>query len=46
MKRIGLYNIQKVTALLYGPQYGLTIDSTLGQGTCVTLTMPYEMEED
>jgi two-component system sensor histidine kinase YesM len=46
VKRIGLYNIQKVTALLYGPQYGLTIDSTLGQGTCVTLTMPYEMEED
>jgi len=45
VKHIGLYNIQKVTSLLYGPRYGLSIDSTLGQGTCVTLTMPYEMEE-
>lgn len=45
VRHIGLYNVQKVTSLLYGPQYGLTIDSTPGQGTCVTLTMPYEMED-
>lgn len=45
VRHIGLYNIQKVTSLLYGPAYGLTIESILGQGTCVTLTMPYEMEE-
>ena len=45
VRHIGLYNVQKVTALLYGPQYGLSIDSAPGQGTCVTLTMPYEMEE-
>lgn len=45
VKHIGLYNIQKVTSLLYGPQYGLTIDSAPGQGTRVTLTMPYEMED-
>lgn len=45
VKHIGLYNIQKVTSLLYGPRYGLTIDSAPGQGTCVTLTMPYEMED-
>lgn len=46
VKHIGLYNIQKVISLLYGPRYGLTIDSTPGEGTCITLTMPYEMEED
>jgi len=45
VRHIGLYNIQKVTSLLYGPRYGLTIDSAPGQGTRVTLTMPYEMEE-
>lgn len=45
VRHVGLYNIQKVTSLLYGPAYGLTIESILGQGTCVTLTMPYEMGE-
>ena len=45
VKHIGLYNIQKVISLLYGPSYGLSIESAPGQGTCVTLTMPYEMED-
>ena len=44
IKHIGLYNIQKVVELMYGPDYGLTIESTPGQGTTVTLTMPYEVE--
>lgn len=44
IKHIGLYNIQKVVELMYGPPYGLTIESTLGEGTTVTLTLPYEVE--
>ena len=44
IKHIGLYNIQKVVELMYGPDYGLTIESTPGEGTTVTLTMPYEVE--
>lgn len=42
---IGLYNVQKMLSLLYGPSYGLHIDSAVGQGTCVVLTVPCEMEE-
>jgi two-component system sensor histidine kinase YesM len=45
VRRIGLYNVQKVVSLLYGPEYGLSIESTPGAGTRVTLTMPWEMEE-
>lgn len=44
IKHIGLYNIQKVVELMYGPDYGLTIESTPDVGTTVTLTMPYEVE--
>lgn len=44
VKHIGLYNIQKVVELMYGPNYGLTVESTPGEGTVVTLTMPYEVE--
>lgn len=44
IKHIGLYNIQKVVELMYGPDYGLTIESTPGEGTTVILTMPYEVE--
>jgi two-component system sensor histidine kinase YesM len=43
---IGLYNLHKVLGLLYGPGYGIHIESTLGQGTTVTLNVPYEMEEE
>lgn len=45
VRRIGLYNVQKVVSLLYGPEYGLSIESAPGAGTRVTLTMPWEMEE-
>jgi len=45
VKHIGLYNIQKVTSLLYGPGYGLKIESDPGAGTCTTLTIPCEMED-
>ncbi len=42
---IGLYNIEKVLLLLYGPNYGMTIDSQKGVGTTIVLSMPLEMEE-
>lgn len=37
---IGLANVNKRIKLKYGPEYGLSVDSTLGQGTAVTLTLP------
>ena len=43
---VGLYNIQKVIRLTYGAPYGVKIESTEGQGTAVTLTIPYEVEEN
>lgn len=43
---VGLYNIQKVIRLTYGAPYGVQIESTEGHGTAVTLTIPYEVEEN
>ncbi len=37
---IGIYNVQKRISLYFGDDYGLTIDSTPGQGTCVTVNIP------
>lgn len=46
VKHIGLYNVQKVIELLYGSHYGLEIESALGKGTRVVLTMPCEVETE
>lgn len=46
VKHVGLYNVEKVLSMLYGDQYGLTLQSVLDQGTTVILTMPYEVEEE
>lgn len=46
VKHIGLYNVQKMLYLLYGAYYGVTIESKLGEGTQVVLTVPYEVEEE
>lgn len=40
-KHIGLYNIHRRLVLLYGDDYGLNIDSTYGEGTVVTVIIPY-----
>ena len=44
-EHVGLYNVQKVVRLTYGPAYGLEIRSCPERGTAVTLKIPYEMEE-
>ncbi|WP_195575440.1 sensor histidine kinase [Paenibacillus sp. 1001270B_150601_E10] len=41
---IGLYNVHRRLLLLYGETAGIHIESTPGKGTCITLTIPYEME--
>ena len=36
----GLMNVHRRIALRYGPQYGIKIESKLGQGTMISLTLP------
>jgi sensor histidine kinase YesM len=43
---IGLYNVHRRLVLLYGEESGVHIDSAQGEGTCVTLTIPYEWSDD
>lgn len=40
--KIGLVNVDKRIKLYYGDEYGVSINSTLGQGTNVTLCIPLE----
>lgn len=42
----GLYNIHRRVQLLYGEVYGVTIDSSAAEGTCVKLTIPYQRKEE
>ena len=39
---IGVYNVHRRLQMLYGPRYGLTIESEPGCGTCVTVRIPKE----
>lgn len=41
---IGLHNVYKRIQLVYGSQAGLNIDSIYGQGTTVTLNLPFIQE--
>jgi len=43
---IGLYNVHRRLVLLYGEDSGIHISSAQDQGTCVTLTIPYERSDD
>jgi two-component system sensor histidine kinase YesM len=45
-KPIGLYNVHRVAQLLYGEEYGLTLESSYGQGMRVWLKIPVIMEEN
>jgi two-component system sensor histidine kinase YesM len=42
----GLYNVHRRLFLLYGKGHGLQIESTYGEGTLVTLTLPYRRGRD
>ena len=37
---IGMVNVNRRVKLLYGEEYGLSVDSEPGKGTCITLTVP------
>lgn len=39
-RNIGLVNTNARLQLQYGPEYGIRVDSTEGDGTCVTLILP------
>lgn len=39
-KHFGLYNVQDRLRLFFGPNYGLSISSTYGSGTTVTVKLP------
>ncbi|SDF69489.1 LytS/YhcK type 5TM receptor domain-containing protein [Sporolituus thermophilus] len=39
---IGIRNVHKRLTGIYGKEYGLTIESTLGQGTTARIVLPYE----
>jgi two-component system sensor histidine kinase YesM len=41
----GLRNVHERIKLYFGEEYGLHIDSEPGQGTQVTLQLPFESEE-
>lgn len=43
-KHIGIFNIQKKLQILYGSDYGLTIDNIEPHGTCVTISIPKLLE--
>ncbi|NJD02734.1 MAG: hypothetical protein FIA99_09125 [Ruminiclostridium sp.] len=37
---IGIFNVQKRIQLYFGMEYGVVMESTAGEGTTVTVTMP------
>lgn len=44
MSGIGLPNVDRRIKLVYGPEYGIKIDSKLGVYTCVTVSLPLEFQ--
>lgn len=38
---IGVYNVHQRIRMLYGEEYGVALDSTVGVGTVVRITLPY-----
>ncbi|GGI46655.1 histidine kinase [Paenibacillus marchantiophytorum] len=42
---IGIRNVNDRLVLLYGEQYGVTITSTLGQGTKISICLPWRTEQ-
>lgn len=45
-RNIGVYNINQRIRLCYGAEYGITIESEVGKGTRVILTMPLKINRE
>ena len=45
-EHIGMYNSHRVVRLLFGPPYGLKIESTYGKGTLVTIILPVNRRDE
>ncbi len=45
-KGIGLYNTHRRIVLPFGEDYGVTLDSRVGEGTRIMINMPYNREAD
>ncbi|MFV0399838.1 MAG: sensor histidine kinase [Oscillospiraceae bacterium] len=45
-KSIGLLNVHERLRLFFGPEYGVSVESTHHEGTCVTLRFPYIVDPD
>lgn len=43
---IGLCNIHQRIKLIFGQEYGITVESTFGSGTCVRITLPAKKMKD
>ena len=39
-RHVGLWSVHRLLQLSFGPDYGLTVRSTPGQGTAVTMRLP------
>ncbi len=45
-KSIGLTNVNKRIKMYHGEQYGMSIETVLGRGTTIRLTIPREVDEN
>lgn len=45
-KSIGLTNVNKRIKMYHGEQYGLTVETTLGHGTAIRITLPQKADEN
>lgn len=45
-KSIGLTNVNKRIKMYHGEQYGLTVETTLGYGTTIRITLPKVVDEN
>ena len=45
-KSIGLTNVNKRIKMYHGEQYGMSVETTLGRGTTIRLTIPREVDEN
>ena len=45
-KSIGLTNVNKRIKMYHGEQYGMSVETVLGQGTTIRVTIPREVDEN